>query len=233
MRFMLRISNSTLTSADLRASHEYFMETHVEYLATVTGAPLQSLSISAPPNQIGGTVSSIPTNSSVPNSATPQISQPKSSSTNQSTTQAQAASLSSSTAQSMNNNTSSTPTTSSASSKGNGDMIDILERVVNTPATGSSGATNSHNQTEAMKENRPPQQQQSQAPTAAMKGNKITSNSMKKEDKDKKPYHVRLPGFLVENETGLGDIIKRATSAFGSAWAGRNPTPSPPDNARC
>src|ERR1700687_3366575 len=113
------------------------MEPHVEYLATVTGAPLQSLSISAPPNQIGGTVSSIPTNSSVPNSATPQISQPKSSSTNQSTTQAQAAPLSSSTAQSMNNSTSSTPTTSSASSKGNGD---ILEGVINTPATGSSGA---------------------------------------------------------------------------------------------
>src|ERR1700730_817023 len=181
MRFIIRISNSTLTSADLRASHEYFMETHVEYLATVTGAPLQSLSISAPPNQIGGTVSSIPTNSSVHNSATPQICQPKSSSTNQSTTPAQAAPLSSSTAQSMNNNTSSTPTTSSASSKGNGNMIDILERVVHTPATGSSGATNSHNQTEAMKANGPPQQQQSQAPTAAMKGNKITSNSMKKE----------------------------------------------------
>lgn len=29
------------------------------------------------------------------------------------------------------------------------------------------------------------------------------------------PYRVRLPGFLVEKEIGLGDAIKRATSAFG------------------
>lgn len=30
-----------------------------------------------------------------------------------------------------------------------------------------------------------------------------------------KPYHVRLPGFINDNEVGLGDVIKRATSAFG------------------
>jgi hypothetical protein len=29
------------------------------------------------------------------------------------------------------------------------------------------------------------------------------------------PLRVRLPGFLVEGETGLGDIIKRATAAVG------------------
>jgi hypothetical protein len=28
-------------------------------------------------------------------------------------------------------------------------------------------------------------------------------------------FRVRLPGFLVEGETGLGDVIKRATSAVG------------------
>lgn len=29
------------------------------------------------------------------------------------------------------------------------------------------------------------------------------------------PHRVRLPGFLVEQEIGLGDVIKRATSAIG------------------
>jgi len=28
-------------------------------------------------------------------------------------------------------------------------------------------------------------------------------------------HHVRLPGFLVETEIGLGDAIKRATSYLG------------------
>jgi hypothetical protein len=28
-------------------------------------------------------------------------------------------------------------------------------------------------------------------------------------------HHVRLPGFVVEEEIGLGDIIKRATYAMG------------------
>jgi hypothetical protein len=38
---------------------------------------------------------------------------------------------------------------------------------------------------------------------------------MKKERKKRQPYRVRLPGFMVENEIGLGDVIKRATSAVG------------------
>lgn len=38
---------------------------------------------------------------------------------------------------------------------------------------------------------------------------------MKKENKKHEPYKVRLPGFLVEKEIGLGDVIKRATSAVG------------------
>ena len=29
------------------------------------------------------------------------------------------------------------------------------------------------------------------------------------------PHRVRLPGFLIEEETGLGDLIKRATYAMG------------------
>ncbi len=28
-------------------------------------------------------------------------------------------------------------------------------------------------------------------------------------------YHVRLPSFIVEEEVGLGDVIKRATSLIG------------------
>lgn len=33
--------------------------------------------------------------------------------------------------------------------------------------------------------------------------------------KNKQPYKVRLPGFMLENEIGLGDVLKQATSTFG------------------
>lgn len=29
------------------------------------------------------------------------------------------------------------------------------------------------------------------------------------------PHRVRLPGFITDEEIGLGDVIKRATSYFG------------------
>jgi hypothetical protein len=29
------------------------------------------------------------------------------------------------------------------------------------------------------------------------------------------PYRVRLPGFITDEEVGLGDVIKRATSTVG------------------
>ncbi len=29
------------------------------------------------------------------------------------------------------------------------------------------------------------------------------------------PYRVRLPGFILDEDVGLGDVIKRATSAGG------------------
>jgi hypothetical protein len=29
------------------------------------------------------------------------------------------------------------------------------------------------------------------------------------------PYHVRLPGFISDEEIGFGDAIKKATSAIG------------------
>jgi hypothetical protein len=32
---------------------------------------------------------------------------------------------------------------------------------------------------------------------------------------ERQPYRVRLPGFITDEEVGLGDVIKRATSAVG------------------
>ena len=32
---------------------------------------------------------------------------------------------------------------------------------------------------------------------------------------ERKPYRVRLPGFLINQELGLGDAIKRATYNLG------------------
>jgi hypothetical protein len=35
------------------------------------------------------------------------------------------------------------------------------------------------------------------------------------EKNERRPYKVRLPGFIIDEEIGLGDVIKRATSAVG------------------
>jgi len=35
------------------------------------------------------------------------------------------------------------------------------------------------------------------------------------ERQEARPYRVRLPGFITDNEVGLGDALKRATSYFG------------------
>ncbi len=32
---------------------------------------------------------------------------------------------------------------------------------------------------------------------------------------ERQPYRVRLPGFINDEDVGLGDVIKRATSAVG------------------
>jgi hypothetical protein len=32
---------------------------------------------------------------------------------------------------------------------------------------------------------------------------------------ERQPYHMRLPGFIRDEDIGLGDMIKRATSAIG------------------
>ena len=32
---------------------------------------------------------------------------------------------------------------------------------------------------------------------------------------ERQPYHVRLPGFVQDEEVGLGDVVTRATYAVG------------------
>jgi hypothetical protein len=32
---------------------------------------------------------------------------------------------------------------------------------------------------------------------------------------ERQPYHLRLPGFITDEDIGLGDVIKRATSSVG------------------
>jgi hypothetical protein len=46
-----------------------------------------------------------------------------------------------------------------------------------------------------------------------MKGKETTRNHA--EEPQHHPHRVRLPGFLIEEETGLGDVIRRATYAMG------------------
>ena len=38
---------------------------------------------------------------------------------------------------------------------------------------------------------------------------------MKKGTDERRPHRVRLPGFLIEGEVGLGDALKRVTYAVG------------------
>lgn len=50
-----------------------------------------------------------------------------------------------------------------------------------------------------------------------MKGNETTTKTTggRSGEMPREPRRVRLPGFLVEEEIGLGDAIKRATYALG------------------
>jgi hypothetical protein len=38
--------------------------------------------------------------------------------------------------------------------------------------------------------------------------------------RERQPFRVRLPGFITEEEIGLGDIIKHATSTLGIGACG-------------
>ena len=45
---------------------------------------------------------------------------------------------------------------------------------------------------------------------------KDNENAAGKQEQPERPKHrVRLPGFLVEEEIGLGDVIKKTTYAMG------------------
>jgi hypothetical protein len=49
-----------------------------------------------------------------------------------------------------------------------------------------------------------------------MRGNDVKKDSRAKpETAERPPHRVRLPGFLLEEEIGLGDVIKRVTYAVG------------------
>ena len=41
------------------------------------------------------------------------------------------------------------------------------------------------------------------------------SKEITEREANPQPYRFRLPGFIRDEEIGLGDVIKRATSAFG------------------
>jgi hypothetical protein len=41
------------------------------------------------------------------------------------------------------------------------------------------------------------------------------SNEKARDESERQPYQVRLPGFITDEDIGLGDIVKRVTSAFG------------------
>jgi len=41
------------------------------------------------------------------------------------------------------------------------------------------------------------------------------SSAARKETNERQPHRMRLPGFLIEEEIGLGDAIKHVTYAMG------------------
>ena len=44
----------------------------------------------------------------------------------------------------------------------------------------------------------------------------MTRQHKSRPERDDRPVHrVRLPGFLIEDEIGLGDVIKKTTYAMG------------------
>ena len=45
--------------------------------------------------------------------------------------------------------------------------------------------------------------------------NKKETSSLNGDKSENKPYRVRLPGFISDEEIGLGDVIRRVTSSIG------------------
>lgn len=48
-----------------------------------------------------------------------------------------------------------------------------------------------------------------------MKENETRTNPASPDAKLHEPHRVHLPGFLVDEDIGLGDVVKRATYAVG------------------
>jgi hypothetical protein len=44
---------------------------------------------------------------------------------------------------------------------------------------------------------------------------KQNENNQQTDEDERAPHRVRLPGFIGDEDIGLGDVIKRATSYFG------------------
>ena len=49
-----------------------------------------------------------------------------------------------------------------------------------------------------------------------------TNNDTKGKPVERSSYQVRLPGFLIEEEIGLGDAVKRVTYVSSPAQAARS-----------
>jgi hypothetical protein len=43
----------------------------------------------------------------------------------------------------------------------------------------------------------------------------MSEDETEKQGEKRRPFRVRLPGFITEEDVGLGDVIKRATAAVG------------------
>ena len=45
--------------------------------------------------------------------------------------------------------------------------------------------------------------------------NRGEANRTQTDEEARQPYRVRLPGFITDEEVGLGEVIKRATASAG------------------
>lgn len=49
----------------------------------------------------------------------------------------------------------------------------------------------------------------------------LMSNQKPRNESQRQPYQVHLPGFITDEEIGLGDMVKRVTSTIGVRPCGR------------
>jgi hypothetical protein len=50
-----------------------------------------------------------------------------------------------------------------------------------------------------------------------MENDPLQRNNQESDEHLQRGRRIRLPGFLIEKDIGLGDVIKRATASFGVA----------------